>query len=117
MADISSTPEDFSSDPIPVTQAGIQSTPTGLLEAEYTCPECGAVVVRILGNSIQYLYTHLHGVSNEPDDQGYVSQVFCHSVIGEGDMIYPARAYVPSLDAGHPFLAVQSTVMTTSSQN
>ncbi len=117
MADISSTPEDFSSDPVPVTLAGNQSTLTGLLEAEYTCPECGAVVVRILGNSIQYLYTHLHGVSNEPDDQGYVSLVFCHSVIGEGGMIYPPRIYVPPVDAEHPYLAVQSSVMTSLSQN
>lgn len=116
MADIPSTPEDFSSDPVPVTQAGNQSTPTGLLEAEYTCPQCGAVVVRILGNSIQYLYTHLHGVSDEPDAQGYVSQVFCHSV-GEGGMIYPPRIYVPPVDTEHPFLAVQSSVMTPFSQN
>jgi len=72
--------------------------------------------VRILGNSIQYLYTHLHGVSDEPDAQGYVSQILCHSV-GEGGMIYPPRIYVPPVDAEHPYLAVQSSVMTSLSQN
>src|SRR5712691_3571586 len=98
MADISSTPEDFSSDPVPVSHTEKRSALTGLLDATYTCPECGAVVVRIVGNSMQFLYSHVRERSDKPDEQGCISLVFCHTVIGKGDMFVPPRAYVPPLE-------------------
>ena len=108
MADTPHTPQDFSSNPAPLS---LTSTPTGLLEAAYTCPECGAVVVRIVGNTMQFLYTHIRERSDKPDGQGYVSLVFCHTVIGKGDMFVPPRAYVPPLEMSNPFLNVQSSEM------
>jgi hypothetical protein len=111
MADISPTPEDSLSDAAFISESEYRPEPTGLLEATYTCPECGAVVVKIVGNTMQFLYTHIRERSNKPNEQGYVSLVFCHTVIGKGDMFVPPRAYVPPLEVSNPFLNVQSSEM------
>ena len=110
MADISPTPEDSISDAALISDSGYQPAPTGLQQAAFTCPECGEVVVKIVGNTMQLLYSHIRGRCDQPDEQGYISLVFCHTVWDSG-MFVPPREYVPPTALSHPFLNVQSTEM------
>jgi hypothetical protein len=85
-------------------QSGNPSTLTGLLSAEYTCPICDAVVIRIVGNTFQYLRSHF----TEPgDENGYYSLVMSHR-----DMSKPPE-YVPPRIREKPFLTVKSSTMTS----
>lgn len=110
MADISPTPEDSIPDAALIADAEYRPAPTGLQQAVLTCPECGAVVVKIVGNTMQFLHSHIREKSEKPDEQGYVSLVFCHTIFDQG-MFVPPREYVPPQVLSHPFLNVQSTEM------
>jgi hypothetical protein len=83
-------------------QAGDASKLTGLLRAEHTCPVCSAVVVRIEGNNLQYLKSHMHLYE---DKDGYVSLIMYHPKEGE--------SYVPPKELERPFLTIQFSVMTS----
>ena len=112
MADIEPTDENFSSDMAAL--AGKVSTPTGLMEGTYTCPECGAVVVKIEGNTMKFLYSHIRDPTAGPDEQGYVSLVFCRTIFDSG-MFMPPREYVPPLNTTQPYLSGQSSAMKSTS--
>lgn len=113
MEEISPTPEDSISDAAFISEEEYRPAPTGLQQAAFTCPDCGEVVVKIVGNTMQLLDSHIREQSEKPDKQGYVSLVFCHTVIGKGDMFVPPREYVPPQALSHPFLIVQTSEMTS----
>ena len=75
---------------------------TKLASAEYTCPECGAVVVRIVGNMLEYLPDHVHQVDSGKGD-GFVSLAMHHPPAG-ANFVWP-------IDWVNPFLAVHSSEM------
>ena len=100
MSDTSPSSQDFPSDLDP--HPGKPSTLTGLLRAEYTCPKCNAVVIRIVGNTFQYLRSH---VTQPGDEKGYASLVMFHPV--------PGPDYVPPKVLEEPFLTVKSSIMTS----
>lgn len=110
MTDITPTPEDSISDATLLSESEYKPVPTGMLEATYTCPECGAVVVKIVGNTMQFLQTHIREQSDKPNEQGFISLVFCHTILDRG-MFVPPRAYVPPQETHTPFLNVQSSQM------
>lgn len=110
MADISPTPEDSLSDAALISEGEYRPAPTGLQQAAFTCPECGAVVVKIVGNTMQFLYSHIREKSEKADEHGYISLVFCHTAYDQG-MFVPPREYVPPPALSHPFLNVQTSEM------
>jgi hypothetical protein len=112
MADISPTPEDSLSDATLISDSEYRPEPTGLQQVVLTCPECGAVVVKIVGNTMELLYSHIREKSEKPDEHGHVSLVFCHTTYDQG-MFVPPREYVPPPALSHPYLNVQSTEMTS----
>ena len=75
---------------------------TRLAQAEYTCPVCNAVVVRIVGNMLEYLPDHVHPVDAGKGD-GFVSLAMHHPPTGT-NFIWP-------IDWINPFLAIQSSEM------
>lgn len=90
-----------------------QQQPARLLQAEFSCPICQQVVVRIQGNELQYLTNHSHDLADTSDlasstDQGtYASFNIYHKDFDSGE-IWPGLAYKPK-DA---FLTVQSLTIT-----
>jgi hypothetical protein len=103
MADTPPTPQEFPTDFGP--QPANPSKLTGLLRAEYLCPECSAVVVRIEGNTLQYLQNHMYPRQAEADKDGYVSLVMHHPKDNTN--------IVPPKEQERPFLTIQSSVMTS----
>jgi hypothetical protein len=77
------------------------STLTGLLSAEYVCPVCKATVIKIQGNELQYLESH---VKHEGNADGQVSLLLYHK--SKGVEFVPARALE------HPFLVIKSSIIT-----
>lgn len=101
MADTSPTPQEFPPDF--GSQPANPSKLTGLLGAAYTCPVCSAVVVKIEGNTLQYLQSHMHLYE---DKDGYVTLEMYHPEEGGG--------YIPpKVQFERPFLTVQSSIMTS----
>ena len=84
---------------------------TGVMMAEFTCPQCGEVVLKIEGNSVSYSFSHFHG-TDQPDAQGNVALVFGHPKL-VGDMYMPPHGAQLPWDIARPFLAVQTSVITT----
>lgn len=103
MADTSPTPQEFPTDF--GSQPANPSKLTGLLRAEYLCPECSAVVVRIEGNTLQYLQNHTYPRQAEADKDGYVSLVMYHPKDNTN--------IVPPKIQERPFLTIQFSVMTS----
>jgi len=100
MAGTSPTPQEFPPDL--GSQPANPSKLTGLLGAGYTCSVCSAIVVKIEGNTLQYLQSHMHLYE---DKDGYVSLIMYHPKEGE--------SYVPPKELERPFLTIQSSVMTS----
>jgi hypothetical protein len=75
---------------------------TRLARAEYTCPVCNVVVVRVVGNTLEYLPSHVHAADSAGKD-GFVPLVMHH----------PPKAtnFVWPIDLVNPFLAIQSSEM------
>jgi hypothetical protein len=74
---------------------------TGLLGAEYVCPICKATIIKIQGNELQYLESH---VKYEGNADGQVSLLLYHKP--KGDEFVPARMLE------HPFLVIKSSIIT-----
>ena len=83
---------------------GHDQTPklTRLARAEYTCPVCNVVVVRVIGNNLEYLSSHVHTADSAGTD-GFVSLVMHHPPTGT-NFVWP-------IDWVNPFLAIQSSEM------
>lgn len=75
---------------------------TQLVTAEYTCPVCNVVVVRVVGNMLEYLPDHVHQVDAGQGD-GFVSLAMHHPPKGS-NFVWP-------IDRVNPFLAIQSSEM------
>ena len=75
---------------------------TKLARAEYTCPVCNTVVVRIIGNMLEYLPDHVHQVDAGKGD-GFVSLAMHHPPTGT-NFVWP-------IDWANPFLAIHSSEM------
>lgn len=80
-----------------------ESKLTKLARAEYTCPECNAVVVRVVGNNLEYLPDHVHAADSAGND-GFVSLVMNHPPRKGTNFVWP-------IDLVTPFLAIQSSEM------
>ena len=77
---------------------------TMLPHAEYACPVCNAVVIRITGNLLEYLPDHVHA-GDTPATDGFVPLVMHH----------PPKAtnFVWPIKLTEPFLAIRSSEMSS----
>lgn len=88
----------------------VQQLPAGLFTAEYTCPICYEVILRISGNMIEYLSSHFD--TAQGSTPGY-DALAVHHFIGQphhydtGDCV-PGKMYAPE----EPFLVISSTTIT-----
>lgn len=78
------------------------SVQTGLLNARYVCPVCGAIVVEIEGNELRYFKSHIH--IEEDSNSNHVSLILYHHP--DGGNIAPGKALQK------PFLIVHSLTVT-----
>lgn len=105
MTDYTSTPQNDPPDSGQQTDNPPPLAVTGLLDAEYTCPICNAVILRIEGNTMQYLQSHADPPITDGD--GYVTVALHHKFSDTN--YYPAKgAQLP-----RPFLVVKSQAITS----
>jgi len=76
---------------------------TMLPRAEYACPVCNAVVIRITGNLLEYLPNHVHA-GGTPANDGFVPLVMHHPPPDGTNFVWPIKLT-------QPFLAIQSSEM------
>src|SRR5436305_11198 len=103
MENTSPTPQESSNVPV-------QQLPAGLFTAEFTCPICYEVILRIRGNTIEYLPSHFDTANGQTP--GY-DALTVHHFIGrprhfDNTDCVPGKEFYPQ----EPFLIISSTTIT-----
>jgi cytochrome c551/c552 len=93
------------------SKSGSPTTQTGVIMAEYACPECGEVILRIEGDSLRYASNHFHA-SGQHDEHGFVALKVSHAGSGSpGEIIFPPNDVMGPRGAQSAFFTLRSLMV------